>query len=82
MLVTHHLGKQGLTPGFIDLLEKTFKKNDLVKVVVLKSATRDREEIKKISQEICTELIKRTGKGFTVKIIGFTMFIRKWRKIK
>ena len=82
MLVTHHLGKQGLTPGFFELLEKTFKKNDLVKVVVLKSATRDREEIKKVANEICSGLTSRTGKGFTAKIVGFTMFVKKWRKLK
>jgi RNA-binding protein YhbY len=82
MLVTHHLGKQGLTPGFIDLLEKTFKKNDLVKVVVLKSATRNRDELKEISNKICIELTKKIGRGFTARVIGFTIFIRKWRKIK
>ncbi len=82
MIVSFQLGKQGLTKNFLDNLEKTFKKKDLIKVSILKSATRDRKEAQKIAQDICSELKKREGKDFTAKIIGFTMFIRKWRKLK
>lgn len=82
MLVKHNLGKGGLTTGFIELLEKTFKKNDLVKISVLKTATRDKEEIKNIAEKICTELEKRLQKKFTAKIVGFTIIIKKWRKLK
>lgn len=82
MFVKHNLGKQGLTPGFIELLEKTFKKNDLVKISVLKTATRNKEEIKDIAEKICDELKKRLQKTFTAKIIGFTIVVKKWRKLK
>ncbi len=82
MTVSFQLGKQGLTKGFINGLEKTFKKHDLVKISILKTATRDREEAKKTAEEICVELKKREGKDFTAKIVGFTIFIRKWRKLK
>lgn len=82
MLVTHNLGKQGLTAGFIELLEKTFKKNDLVKISILKSATRNKKEAKDIVEKICVELEKRLQKKFTSKVVGFTIFIKKWRKLK
>jgi len=79
-LVSFNLGKNGLTRNFIDSLEKTFKKHDLVKVSILKSATRNRSEIRKIAQEICSELKKLIKKDFTAKIVGFTIYIKKWRK--
>jgi len=82
MIASFQLGKQGLTKNFIDSIEKTFKKNDLVKVSILKSATRDRKKARKIAQEICEELKKRYNKEFTAKIVGFTIFIRKWRKLR
>jgi len=80
-IVSCQLGKQGLTPGFIELLEKTFKNHELVKIAVLKSACRDRDELKKIAGEICSELKKKMNKSFTAKIVGFTLCVRKWRKI-
>lgn len=80
-IISCQLGKQGLTQGFIELLEKTFKNHELVKIAVLKSATRNRDELKQIAGEICSELKKKTNKTFTVKIVGFTLYIRKWRKI-
>ncbi|HDI02993.1 MAG TPA: hypothetical protein ENF67_00400 [Candidatus Pacearchaeota archaeon] len=36
MFVTFNIGKKGLTNGFLDLLEKTFKKNELVRISILK----------------------------------------------
>ncbi len=80
-IVSCQLGKQGLTEGFIELLEKTFKNHELVKIAVLKSACRDRDALKKIAEEICSELKKKMNKGFTAKIVGFTLYVRKWRKI-
>ena len=75
-----HIGKQGLTKGMIDLLEKMFQTHELVKIAVLKSATRNRDELRKIAQEICSELMKRFKKEFTFRIVGFTIFMRKWRR--
>jgi len=82
MFVTFNIGKKGLTNGFLDLLEKTFKKNELVRISILKSATRDSEEVKAIANKICEEMNKRLKKDFTFKIIGFKIFVRKWRKLK
>jgi len=80
-LINIQMGKNGLTQNFIDNLEKTFKKHELVKISVLKSACRNREELKSRSLELCSELKKRLNKKFTCKIVGYTLNIKKWRKL-
>lgn len=77
-IVTFQIGKKGLTENFIDSLSKTFKNNKLVKISVLKSCTRDREDIKKMAQEICEKLGKTHNKKFVSRIVGFTIFVIKW----
>lgn len=81
-IVSFQIGKRGLTQGFIELLEKTFKKHELVRIAVLKSTSRDRKEIKKIAETLCYKLKAKEKKDFTARVIGFTIFIRKWRKLK
>ena len=70
------LGKNGITPNFIETLKNQFKKHENVKISVLKSASRDKKKIKEFSEEI----IERLGKKYTEKIIGFTIFVKKWRR--
>ena len=70
------LGKQGITENFINSLKNQFKNSQVIKISVLKSATRDREEIARIKDE----LLEKLGKNFTGRIIGFTIILRKWRK--
>lgn len=70
------LGKQGVTENFIETLRHYFKSHENVKISVLKSATRDREELKKNSEEILDGL----GKNYTARIIGFTIVVKKWRR--
>ena len=72
------LGKSGITENFMNSLKNQFKNSQVMKISVLKSATRDREEIIKINEE----LLERLGKNFTGKIIGFTIILRKWRKAR
>jgi RNA-binding protein YhbY len=76
-VVTFQLGKQGLNQGTIELLKKTFKNHELIKISVLKSCTRDRNEIKTISEKICSELEKSENKRFSSRIIGFTINLRR-----
>ena len=70
------LGKQGVTENFIHTLESHFKKHDIVKISVLKSCCRDREELK----EMANKMVNSLGKNYTSKIIGYTIIVRKWRK--
>lgn len=72
------LGKNGLTDNFISTLKDHFKKHENVKVSVLKSATRDRQQLKKISEQI----IEKLGDNYTSKIIGYTIILKKWKKSK
>lgn len=70
------LGKQGVTENFIETLKSHFKKHQNVKISVLKSACRDRGELKEINEKILSEL----GEKYTSKIIGYTIVVKKWRK--
>ena len=72
------IGKQGITENFILSLKNLFKKHWNVKISVLKNATRDRKEIEKFSDEI----LEKLGKKYTSKIIGFTIVVKKWRKVR
>ena len=70
------IGKNGITENFLETLKNYFKNHQNVKISVLKSATRDREELKKISEKI----LENMGKNFTARTIGFTIVVKKWRK--
>ncbi len=70
------LGKNKLTENFIVTLKSHFEKYRNIKISVLKNCTRDRKEIKQISEDI----INKLGPRYTAKIIGFTIIVKKWRK--
>jgi len=70
------LGKNGITENFIVTLRSHFDKHQNVKVSVLKGASPNKEQVKKYSEEILGKL----GKRYTAKVIGFTIFVKKWRK--
>lgn len=72
------LGKKGVTDNFISTLKSHFEKHKNVKIPVLRTASRNREELK----EICNKILKELGKGYTARIIGFTIAVRKLRKSK
>lgn len=70
------LGKQGITHNFIETIKNHFNKHDNVKVHILKSAGHNKEDRKKYAEDILENL----GKNYTAKIIGFTIFLKKWRR--
>lgn len=70
------LGKNGLTESFIGNIKHQFDNCKNLKISVLKSCCRDKEELKKISEEILDKL----GKTYTAKIIGYTIIVKKWRR--
>jgi len=72
------LGKQGITDNFIETLRNHFKKLKIVKVSVLKSAGHDKVKVKEYSEEI----LEKLGKNFTARTIGFTIVLKKWRKVR
>jgi RNA-binding protein YhbY len=72
------LGKQGISKNFLNTLESHFKKHDIVKVSVLKSAGHEKNKVKSYSEEI----LKHLGNKYTARLIGFTIILRKWRKAR
>lgn len=71
------LGKGGVTENFIVTLKHHFNRHNNVKVSVLKSAGRERETVKRHANEIIEKL---GDKHYTAKIIGFSIFVKRWRK--
>jgi RNA-binding protein YhbY len=78
LISTVQIGKNGISTEFLETLKGHFKNHQNVKVVILKNTKRDKEKMKKTADE----LINQLGKNYTYRIIGFTIFIKKWRKPK
>lgn len=74
------LGKKGLTKEFLEGLKKRFEKPTVknIKISVLPSVRKSKDDVKKYSEEIKTVL----GSKFTTRILGFSIFIKKWRKAR
>lgn len=74
------LGKKGLTPEFLKNIQKRFENNNInnIKISVLRSARENREDVKKYAEEIKSYL----GKKYTYRILGFSIFLKKWRKAR
>ncbi|MBU0958433.1 MAG: YhbY family RNA-binding protein [Nanoarchaeota archaeon] len=70
------LGKNGVTDNFIQTLKGHFQKYSIVKVCVLKSCCRNKEELKEIVEKIMGHL----GMRYKAKSIGYTISIRRLRK--
>jgi len=70
------LGKNGITENFIGMLKVHFSNCRTVKVSVLKSAREDRDDLKKIADE----LLKHLGENYTARVIGFKIVLKKWRQ--
>lgn len=75
-LANVQLGKNGLTENFHRTLISHFKNHENVKISVLEAATRNRVELKRISDQI----LDRLGLNYTARVIGFTIIIKRWRK--
>ena len=70
------LGKNKLTDNLINQVKTSFKNTELIKVSILQSCTRNREEAKIIAEQLTQKL----GKNFTSRLIGYTIILKKWRK--
>ena len=70
------IGKKGLTEEFLVQLKSIFENENLLKVTILKSACRDKEQAKKMAEE----LVDALGKNYTYRLIGYVLTIHKFRK--
>ena len=67
------IGKQGLTEGVIESLKQDIKNHRQVRISVLKSCCRNREELMAILSKIESHLPKK----FKYRLIGYTIVISK-----
>jgi RNA-binding protein YhbY len=72
------LGKNGLTKELLEEIKKRFEKREVknIKISVLKSARESKSDVKKYADEIVDFL----GNKFTYKVMGFSIFLKKWRR--
>jgi len=70
------LGKAGLSDAFVEQVRGVFEDESMVKISVLKSACRDRDEVRKIGED----LVERLGPKFGFKLIGYVLTVAKFRK--
>ena len=72
------LGKKGLTQEFLEDLKKRFEKTGVknIKIKVLSNARENRDDVKEYSEKI----VKYLGNKFNCRIIGFSIFVKKFRK--
>lgn len=78
-LVKFQLGKAGLTEQFIEALRTAGKTHKVIRISLLPSSTRDKNEAKKIAEEICAKLAAGDS-AYNYKLIGFTLNIRRYSK--
>ncbi len=71
--VKFQIGKKGLTDEFIATLDNALKSHNQLRISVLKSAGRDSKHVKEIADEISSKLSYKNA----VKVIGFTIIVRK-----
>jgi len=70
------LGKNGISENFMLTLKNHFQKVRTLKISVLKFARENKEDVKKLAEE----LLEKLGPYYTAKVIGFKIVLKKWRK--
>jgi len=70
------LGKNGLTPAFIDQVKSIFETETLIKISILKSACRDKKDADKIGKDV----VEALGVKYDYKLIGYVLTVIKFRK--
>ena len=70
------LGKNGLSENFMGNLKHLFDNCYNIRISVLRSCCRDKEELKKISEEI----LEKLGKNYTARLIGYTIVLKRWTR--
>jgi len=72
------LGKNGLTKELLEEIKKRFERTEIknMKISVLKSARESKADVKKYAEDI----VEFIGSKFTYRVMGFSIFLKKWRK--
>ena len=67
------IGKNGVTEGVINSLNQDLKNHSQIRISLLKSATRDRERMNQMAEEI----INKVNYNCKYRIIGFKILLRR-----
>jgi RNA-binding protein YhbY len=70
------MGKAGLSDAFVEQVRSVFENETLVKISILKSACRDKDDAKRIGEE----LVDKLGTKFGFKLVGYVLTVIKFRK--
>jgi RNA-binding protein YhbY len=70
------MGKKGLTEEFTKQIETTFKTCRKIKIDILRSACRDKEEAKQIAER----LVEKLGKNYDYKLIGYVLTLMQFNR--
>ncbi len=74
--VSMQIGKNGLNEGFFETIRNSFKHYMMVKVSVLKSASRDKEKVREMAEKIVSVL----GEHYDYRALGFTILVKRHKK--
>ena len=72
------IGKNGLSEAFVEQVQGIFKKEKIVKISILKSACRDKNDAEKMAQDLVCAL----GGKFDYKLVGYVVTVIKFRKVQ
>ena len=78
------IGKNGLTEGVLESLAMSFKTHKTVRIHLLKNAHEDRDSKKEKffwADKTADEIVKKLGGNFTYKILGFTIIMRRIKRL-
>jgi len=70
------MGKAGLSEAFVEQVRGIFENETLIKISILKSACRDKEDAKKIGED----LVEMLGSKFGFKLVGYVLTVIRFRK--
>jgi len=72
------IGKNGLSEAFVEQVRKIFENENVVKISILKTACRNKEDAEKMAQN----LVGALGEKFNYKLVGYVMTVIKFRKVQ
>ncbi|MCD4771170.1 YhbY family RNA-binding protein [archaeon] len=70
------LGKAGLSDAFVEQVRGVFENEKALKISILKSACRNKDDARKIGED----LVEKLGTKFGFKLVGYVLTVVKFRK--
>ena len=70
------IGKNGLSQEFVQQVKKIFENEQILKISILKSARKNKQDAEKIGQK----LVDALGKNYIFRLVGYVLTINKFRR--